>query len=100
MALIVVLLSVTLGVVVLGSAVAARHRAQTAADLGALAGAHALPTGVQSACAAAESVIGANAAGMVSCAVDQLDVAVTVQTPAVLRMRATAGARAGPGHPG
>lgn len=89
--MVAVLLSVTGGGVYLGSAVVARHRAQAAADLAALAGAALLPQGVAAACAQATTVVRRMRARDVGCLVDGLDVVITVQVGA-----ARAYARAGP----
>ncbi|MFC5000749.1 Rv3654c family TadE-like protein [Dactylosporangium cerinum] len=81
----------------LGGARVARHRAQNAADAGALAAAVWAVDGSAVACPVAGRVVSANDARLVSCTVDGLDVRVTVEvrlsdtTPAG---RATA--RAGP----
>lgn len=85
------LLAVTVGGCHIGSAVIARHRAQAAADLSALAAAAGLPEGVGAACRRASVIAGAMRAGVVDCAVDDLDVVVTVQAGP-----ARAAARAGP----
>ncbi|TQK29218.1 Rv3654c family TadE-like protein [Arthrobacter sp. SLBN-53] len=96
-ALMVVLLTLTVGVLVLGSAVVARHRAQSGADLAALAGAASVPSGRQSACAAAQAVAESNHVAVVECIVDGLDVAVSVTATTMLPSRsARAEARAGP----
>ncbi|MGU3502213.1 Rv3654c family TadE-like protein [Mycobacterium sp. C31M] len=87
----------TAGATVLGSVVITRHRAQAAADLSALAGAARLAAGEQSACAAVESVTHANAGTVAECAVDGLDVLVTVTATTVLSgWQVSARARAGP----
>src|SRR5690242_19734995 len=62
-----------------GGLVAARHRAQSAADLGALAGAVRAVEGAGVACPAAERIVRANGARMVACRVEGLDVVVTAQ---------------------
>jgi secretion/DNA translocation related TadE-like protein len=86
-----VVVSVGLGAVEVGVALTDRHRAQVAADLGALAGARYAKDGASTACARAEEVVGANGAKLVACQLDGLDLMVTTQVgPA----RATA--RAGP----
>jgi secretion/DNA translocation related TadE-like protein len=81
-------------------AVAARHQARTAADLGALAGAPwtvALP---DRACPVAVDIARANGADVVSCHVDGVDIRLTVSVPVAGAPtgldRATATARAGP----
>ena len=53
-----------------GSAVIARHRAQAAADLAALAAAGRLASGPQAACASAASLAAAMSATVSACAVD------------------------------
>ena len=93
------LISAGAGLVV-GSAVVARHRAQSAADLAALAGAVAMPAGVQAGCTRAAQVVRRLAAGRADCRVDGLDVVVTVEAAPLFggwslgSARATA--RAGP----
>ncbi len=90
----VVALVVAIG---LGGARVARHRAQNAADAGALAGAVWAIDGPLSACAVAGRVVSANDARLVSCSADGLDVRVTVEvrlTGSVPAGRASA--RAGP----
>jgi secretion/DNA translocation related TadE-like protein len=98
--MIVVLVAITLGVVAVGSAVAARHRAQAAADLAALAGAGRLATGAAAACQWADAVAGAMRAEVTGCRVESLDVVVSVQTSVQLGRfgvgTAGAVARAGP----
>jgi secretion/DNA translocation related TadE-like protein len=93
--MVAVLLFVTAAGVYLGSVVAARHRAQAAADLGALAGAAAMPQGVSSACARATSVVRVMNVGGVACEVDGLDVIVTAEVDVTFGV-ARASARAGP----
>ncbi|OBK21223.1 helicase [Mycobacterium asiaticum] len=93
-AMIAVLLSVTGTGAWVGSVVVARHRAQSAADLAALAAAAQLPQGAGSACARARAV--AMRVGGVECRVDGLDVVVTVAAPVPLAGVAQASARAGP----
>lgn len=78
--MIAVLLSITMGVVAVGTAVAARHRAQAAADLAALAAAGRVATGRQAACAWAASVARAMRTDVSDCRVDALDVVVSVET--------------------
>ncbi len=93
--MVVVLLTVTGGVAYLGAAVVARHRAQAAADLAALAGAARLPAGTQTACMQAEAVARAMRAGPAGCEVDDLDLVITVEVGARWGT-ARAAARAGP----
>jgi secretion/DNA translocation related TadE-like protein len=76
--MIVVLLSVTVGAMYVGAAVIARHRAQAAADLAALAAAGRLVDGADAACAQAAVVASAMDASTTQCAVDGLDVVVGV----------------------
>jgi secretion/DNA translocation related TadE-like protein len=99
-AMMAVLLAITLGGSVVGSAVIARHRAQAAADLAALAAAGRIASGPQSACAWATSVAKANGAKATGCTVEELDVVVTVEVAVALSRigmaSASAAARAGP----
>ncbi|CAN5708578.1 hypothetical protein BH09ACT8_BH09ACT8_44390 [soil metagenome] len=94
------LLTTTYGGVYLGSAVVARHRAQAAADLAALAAAQSLPSGHEQACLQAGALAAAMNAAVVRCDVDDLDVVVTVEVAVALAGgqigSARAGARAGP----
>jgi secretion/DNA translocation related TadE-like protein len=95
-----VLMVLTVGGAVVGSAVIARHRAQAAADLAALSAAGHLVSGPEAACASAASLTAAMSAAMSTCTVDDLDVVVTVEVPVGLGRWgvhvATASARAGP----
>jgi secretion/DNA translocation related TadE-like protein len=59
-----------------GAATLARHRAETAADLGALAGAREVVRGRDVACARAGEVVAGNAARLVACSVDGWSVTV------------------------
>jgi secretion/DNA translocation related TadE-like protein len=96
-----VLVSLTVGGVALGSAVAARHRAQAAADLAALAATGRLAHGADAACAHATAVAQAMDAAVSRCVVDDLDVVVAVDVGVALGRfalgPARAQARAGPG---
>jgi secretion/DNA translocation related TadE-like protein len=87
----------------LGAAVIARHRAQAAADLGALAAAGALTAGPEVACAQATAVASAMRTTVAQCRVEDLDVVLTVHAEVRLGRwgmgPATAAARAGPGEP-
>lgn len=99
LALLGVLLSVA-GAVALGSAVLVDHRrAESAADLAALAGAGAAGRG-EDGCAAAASVAGDNGVDLVACEVLGRDVRVRVERRreyvAGLTARLVAEARAGP----
>ena len=80
-----------------GAARVARHQARTAADLGALAGAIHVIEGRAVACAAAERLVIANGAAIVSCEVRDLDLVVRVEVDVPgLPGPARAAARAGP----
>ena len=98
--MLVVLVFITLGGVAVGSAVIARHRAQAAADLGALAAAGRLALGADAACAWATSIANRMGAAITSCVVEDLDVVVGVNVTAELGRwgvgMAHAAARAGP----
>lgn len=93
-----VLMFVTMGLAAAGGLVTAQRRAQSAADLTALAAAAALDL---DACAEALRTATANAAALDSCEVDGTDVRVTVSVagPTVpgRDLRVSAEARAGPG---
>ncbi len=99
-AMMAVLLAMTLGGSIVGSAVLARHRAQSAADLAALAAAGQIGSGHQPACAWATSVAAANGSRLTACTVAELDVIVTVEVAVSLGRlgagTARAAARAGP----
>ena len=96
--MVAVLISVALGGVWIGAAVLARHRAQSAADLAALAAAARLAAGPSAACRAAATLTAASGATLRRCDVVDLDVvvAVSVQAGGLIGGRATAVARAGP----
>jgi secretion/DNA translocation related TadE-like protein len=79
-AMMAVLLAVTTGAVYVGSAVIARHRAQAAADLAALAAAVHLVGGAGAACTQAAALARAMGTTVAQCAVEDLDVVVTVDT--------------------
>ncbi|MGZ8178291.1 Rv3654c family TadE-like protein [Williamsia sp. SKLECPSW1] len=87
-------------VVHLGAATAARHRAQSGADLAALAAAGRALLAEQNPCGAAESVGAANAVDVTACSVDGADVTVAVAVRVTLgpfgSRVARAEARAGP----
>jgi secretion/DNA translocation related TadE-like protein len=99
-AMMAVLLAVTVGGAYLGSAVIARHRAQAAADLAALAAAGALVDGAHAACADAAMLAEAMRASVAQCSVEGIDVVVTVDVNVALGRlgvgAARAVARAGP----
>jgi secretion/DNA translocation related TadE-like protein len=94
--MVAVLLSVTWAGAYLGSVVVARHRAQAAADLAALAAAARLPSGAAAACARAAVVAREMRVDDARCAVDDLDVVVTVEVRVTFAGAARAAARAGP----
>ena len=94
----IVVLSAALGAV-RGIAALARHRAEAAADLAALAGAVHAVSGVDDACGVAGSIAARNSASLSRCSVDGSIVTVTVSCslPGRLgRWHASASARAGP----
>lgn len=98
-ALMIVVVMAVAGVGVrVGSAVVARHRAQGAADLAALAAAARLPNGTAAACQGALEVSRTMGAELADCTVAQLDVviAVVVEAGGPMGGRARASARAGP----
>jgi secretion/DNA translocation related TadE-like protein len=96
--MVAVLLSITGGGAYLGSAVVARHRAQAAADLAALAAAARLAAGAEAACAQAKAVARQMRVSTTGCDVDDLDVVVTVDVRLAVGGwgSAQAAARAGP----
>ncbi|MGH3714392.1 MAG: Rv3654c family TadE-like protein [Micromonosporaceae bacterium] len=83
-----------------GAAVVARHRAQAAADLGALSAAVHAVEGEAAACRHAERTVTANRARMASCRVEGLEAVVTAEVvaagPAASLGPAQGRARAGP----
>ncbi|GAA2430117.1 Rv3654c family TadE-like protein [Streptomyces macrosporus] len=90
----VVLCLVAVGVVGLGQAVAARHRAGAAADTAALAAADRAVLGAEAACAAAREVAAAQRARVVRCQVRDLVADLTVRVragPYAAAVRARAG---------
>ncbi|HEX5541061.1 MAG TPA: Rv3654c family TadE-like protein [Micromonospora sp.] len=83
-----------------GAARVARHQARVAADFGALAGAARWVDGPEAACARAAELVRANRGRLTSCALDGLDLQITVEVrvaplPGLTRL-ASATARAGP----
>jgi secretion/DNA translocation related TadE-like protein len=62
-----------------GSVLVAEHRAQAAADLGALAGAVRAGQGDSAACGRAGQIVVANGARLVECRLDGLDVVIGVE---------------------
>ncbi|BBZ19516.1 hypothetical protein MGAD_38510 [Mycolicibacterium gadium] len=99
-AMMAVLLAISIACVYLGSAVVARHRAQAAADLAALAAAGGLVHGAQTACGHAVAVAEAMGSSVADCSMRGLNVVVAVEVPTVLGRfgvgTARAIARAGP----
>ena len=73
------MVSVALVAALSGAAMTARHRAQIAADLGALAGARHAVEGAQAACARAEMIVTRNGAALAGCRLDGLDLVVEVK---------------------
>ena len=94
--MVAVLLSVTAGSACVGAAVVARHQAQAAADLSALAAAARVPAGAGSACGQADAVARAMRAHVVGCTLEDLDVVVTIEVGVGRWGNARAAARAGP----
>ncbi|MGH3544998.1 MAG: Rv3654c family TadE-like protein [Mycobacteriales bacterium] len=104
----VLLLTLGLAIVILGTAIAsagsmllADQRAGAAADLSALTAARAALRGQDAACAAARIVAGLNGAHLRSCRIDGLDAVVTVRAAVPVtvpggRDTVTETARAGP----
>lgn len=92
------MLTVSLGGMAVGSVIVARHRAQSAADLAALAAAVRVPVGRDAACRQAGAVAAAVQATLLECVIVGLDVRVSVTTGTGLRVvgDAHATARAGP----
>jgi secretion/DNA translocation related TadE-like protein len=94
-----VLVLAAVAIAMAGAGTVARHRAQAAADLAALAGALRTWDGEQAACQRAAEISARNGAQLVSCHLDGLDVVVAVEVaPALLAGIgvARAAARAGP----
>lgn len=95
-----VVVVITAALLHIGSAVSARHRAQSAADLSALAAAASVDAGVDAACTAATTLAARMHTTVDSCEVDGWDVVVTVSLPVTLSAwgvrDARAAARAGP----
>nr|WP_297592776.1 Rv3654c family TadE-like protein [Mycobacterium sp.] len=94
--MVVVLLWATGIAAYLGSAVVARHRAQAAADLAALAAAARLASGSDAACSRAAVVAREMRVNDIRCVVDGLDVVITAGVAVVVAGTARASARAGP----
>lgn len=102
--MVAVLLCLTGAGVYLGSVVVARHRAQSAADLAALAAAERMPAGPRAACDWATAVAREMRVEHAECAVRGLDVVVAVEVPVAFAgwgaAPARASARAGPAGSG
>lgn len=83
-----------------GSAVLARHRVETAADLAALAAAVRIPDGAAGACAAAGRIAARNGGSVTRCVLTGNEVAIEAARPLTLgrlgSRTAVAHARAGP----
>lgn len=95
--MVLALLTVTLAAGHVGAAVLARHRAQSSADLAALAAAATLPAGPAAACGRARDLAATMGSAVIDCAVTGLDVTVQVSVGVRLGGReARAVARAGP----
>ncbi|AVZ41013.1 hypothetical protein CT688_02550 [Dietzia sp. JS16-p6b] len=92
-------LALTVAVLLVGRAAVAAHSARSAADLAALAGAHALRVS-EDPCSAAAGVATANRAVVAGCTVDGYDVVVRAEARVELGVlgvwAASAVARAGP----
>lgn len=73
------LVALTLLVAQIGAVVVARHRVQAAADLGALAAAGALDSGVEAGCAEGERVLRQMKVRMRGCEVDDWDALMTAE---------------------
>ncbi|MBJ7325131.1 MAG: flp pilus-assembly TadE/G-like family protein, partial [Rhodococcus sp.] len=78
------LIAVVVMVMHVGSAVGARHQAQSAADLAALGGAGALDRGVSDACETARGLAMRMGTELRECTIDEWDVIVTVGQPVFL----------------
>ncbi len=96
------LLAATLMFVQIGRVVVARHRAQSAADLGALAAAGALAADSDAACAQARDIGQRMGVRVRSCTVEGWDVTVVAEVTTSLGLLGApvvrASARAGPGN--
>lgn len=93
------LIAITAALVHVGSVVAARHRAQAAADLAAVAVASALDRGIVRACEASEPITMRMRVRLRRCEIDEWDAVVEVSTAVSALFggkEATAVARAGP----
>jgi secretion/DNA translocation related TadE-like protein len=86
--LLAVVVAATLVVLALGVVQVTRHRAESAADLAALAAAHHALEGREAACHAARKVAEAQRARLDRCALDGLDAVVRVTVPLPGRLAA------------
>lgn len=93
-AMVAAMATLTVGGAYVGAAVIARHRAQAAADLAALAGAADVPAGTDTACARASLLARAMGVTAVMCAVEGLDLVVTVEASIGVGPTRTGSARA------
>ena len=95
-----VIVVAALAAVAVGAAIVARHRAQAAADLAALAGAAHAVEGQDAACAWAARLAADNGGQLVACSLDGWDLTVSAAVApagvAALAGTASASARAGP----
>ncbi|WP_227984783.1 Rv3654c family TadE-like protein [Nocardia spumae] len=95
------LLLVTILIAQFAGVVCARHQAQSAADLAALAAARALDSGSEAACGRADSMVRRMRMRVRTCSIQDWDVTLTVETavsPTLLGRRSVVAiARAGPG---
>lgn len=94
LAMTAVLLVVAGGATAVGSAVVARHRAASAADLAALAAASRAVLAPAEACRVAAAVASPVGGRIESCSVEGATVAVTVQVPVAFAVPGTGPARA------
>jgi secretion/DNA translocation related TadE-like protein len=98
--MIAVLLAITVGFLYVGCAVVARHRAQSAADLAALAAAGQLSAGATAACTWADAIARQMHSTVARCDVEDLDVTVATRATVMLGRfgigATSAVARAGP----
>ncbi|GAA4056580.1 Rv3654c family TadE-like protein [Nonomuraea soli] len=99
-ALMALLMIAATAITTVGAAHVARHRAQTSADLSALAAAKLAIADPDEACRAAKRIAEANRAALTNCALAaemvDVDTAVRITLPAIGERIITAHARAGP----
>ena len=96
-ALVAIVVTGSAGAIMIGTAALARHRAQTSADLAALAAVARLPLGPEAACGQARRLAVAMRATLVACDVEQLDIVVTTAVRMNGRLGGVAPAAARPG---